>query len=360
MDFKSRFILQEIRHHPHQRIVLPIPNCQMVLTHGRAHWYVAIICNLDNAKPRPPAAQKAVTRTRTRSQLDKTTPEPIDLDLDLDMDIDMAIDISPAESITPLIPSRHTTPAIALDNQEPQNDVPDAQPPSSSTAGATAEDVIMASGDDVIDVDDPALASTSMAQDFRRMSISSHPTTTSPPPAPAPSKKDYHYTTDSNIDPATRAQIENALEEDKPRGITRYTRSATTIKPSPEEISLDDVEVEQEEPDSISSALKQKYTGTAISTSTSTLTNRRTSGKVVPLDSYSLYPHPQKKRAVGNCRPVIIVFDSLGLRHVGTIKLLREYIVEEARSKRQIDLPKEDVSGLHAKVLPLPISPLDV
>ena len=58
-------------------------------------------------------------------------------------------------------------------------------------------------------------------------------------------------------------------------------------------------------------------------------------------------------------RPVIIVFDSLGLKHVGTIKLLREYLVDEAKSKRQMDLPKEDVAGLHAKVPnpPHPLSP---
>ena len=48
---------------------------------------------------------------------------------------------------------------------------------------------------------------------------------------------------------------------------------------------------------------------------------------------------------------MIIVFDSLGLKHVGTIKLLREYLVDEAKSKRQMDLPKEDIAGLHAKVL---------
>jgi Ulp1 family protease len=47
---------------------------------------------------------------------------------------------------------------------------------------------------------------------------------------------------------------------------------------------------------------------------------------------------------------VIIVFDSLGLKHVGTIKLLREYLVDEAKSKRQMDIPKEDIAGLHAKV----------
>jgi Ulp1 family protease len=47
---------------------------------------------------------------------------------------------------------------------------------------------------------------------------------------------------------------------------------------------------------------------------------------------------------------VIIVFDSLGLKHVPTFKTLREYLVDEAKSKRGMDLAKEDISGLHAKV----------
>ena len=49
-------------------------------------------------------------------------------------------------------------------------------------------------------------------------------------------------------------------------------------------------------------------------------------------------------------RPVIIVFDSLGLRHVPTIKALRDYLVEEAKSKGNMDLAKDDIVGMHAKV----------
>ena len=47
---------------------------------------------------------------------------------------------------------------------------------------------------------------------------------------------------------------------------------------------------------------------------------------------------------------MIIVFDSLGLRHLPTFKTLREYLVEEAKSKRGMDLSKDDIYGLHAKV----------
>ena len=47
---------------------------------------------------------------------------------------------------------------------------------------------------------------------------------------------------------------------------------------------------------------------------------------------------------------MIIVFDSLGLKHVPTIKALRDYIIEEAKSKRDIHVSKEDIHGMHAKV----------
>lgn len=47
---------------------------------------------------------------------------------------------------------------------------------------------------------------------------------------------------------------------------------------------------------------------------------------------------------------MIIVFDSLGLKHTPTFKMLREYLVDEAKSKRGIDLSKDDIAGLHAKV----------
>jgi sentrin-specific protease 7 len=52
--------------------------------------------------------------------------------------------------------------------------------------------------------------------------------------------------------------------------------------------------------------------------------------------------------------PVIIIFDSLAFKHVPTIKTLREYLVDEAKSKRGMDLAKEDISALHAKVSPSP------
>lgn len=48
--------------------------------------------------------------------------------------------------------------------------------------------------------------------------------------------------------------------------------------------------------------------------------------------------------------PVIIVFDSLGLTHPNVFKALREYVVDEAREKRKMDLDPRDLHGVCAKV----------
>ena len=211
-----------------------------MLVNGRAHWYVAIICNIDNAKSRMPTP-KVIIRTRTRSQLDKSAHEPIDLD---------NIEISPPESITPPIPSRQGTPSMAVDDATQGNvlEIPKPQ---------VLDSPLQKDGKgEVIDLDDPG--ESDMAQNFHRMSISAD----NPPSR-------YNYKNDPEIGPATRVQIKNALKEDETP--IRYTRLSTLIK--------DDLALEEDEPDSISSGLKQKYL------STSPLASRRTSGKVVPLDS---------------------------------------------------------------------------
>jgi sentrin-specific protease 7 len=48
--------------------------------------------------------------------------------------------------------------------------------------------------------------------------------------------------------------------------------------------------------------------------------------------------------------PGIIIFDSLGLNHPNVFKSLREYLVDEAREKRWIDLDPESLDGVRAKV----------
>jgi Ulp1 protease family, C-terminal catalytic domain len=47
---------------------------------------------------------------------------------------------------------------------------------------------------------------------------------------------------------------------------------------------------------------------------------------------------------------VIIIFDSLSLKHPPAIKALKEYIIGEAASKHQFALTKESIAGTHAKV----------
>ena len=102
-----------------------------------------------------------------------------------------------------------------------------------------------------------------MAKDFRRMSISTDPF----PPT------HYHYTADPTMDPASAQVIAKLLEDQEAQAAPiRYTRSSMTIKP--DEIMLDD---DDGEPDSITSALKQKYSSVPAS--------RRSSGKAVPLNS---------------------------------------------------------------------------
>jgi len=47
---------------------------------------------------------------------------------------------------------------------------------------------------------------------------------------------------------------------------------------------------------------------------------------------------------------VIIIFDSLSLKHLSAIRTLRDYLIEEANSKHQVTVTKDAISGMHAKV----------
>jgi hypothetical protein len=155
-----------------------------------------------------------------------------------------------------------------------------------------------------------------MDDDFRRMSISQD-------------IKNYDYKTSPDIDEESRALIARLTEEDN----IRPTRRTSTMRKEGT-ITIED----GDEPESISSALKQKYSPMKGTTA------RRTSNKIVPLDSYIVFMHRN------NGSPVIIIFDSLGLRHNPVFKTLRDYLVEEAKSKHDMDLSKDDIAGLHAKV----------
>lgn len=184
-------------------------NCRVNVS---AHWYVAIICNLDQAKPR----EKVIKHTpRTRSQVDRASPELVELENQ--------------------ILSSASTPTMVI---EPDNEIIDVsveqQPP------------------DVIDVDN-----AEMDRSFGRMSISREEET-------------YNFEEDPDIDAASRKEIQALVKGDA----KRYTRQSMTIQ------NEDTIDVD-EEPDSITSALKQKYGRK--------LTTRRTSNRIVPPDSYVLY-----------------------------------------------------------------------
>lgn len=107
----------------------------------------------------------------------------------------------------------------------------------------------------VVEVDD-----NEMDNEFRRMSISQD-------------TENYDYKTNPEVDEKTRELISRLTEEDS----IRYTRRTATRRE-------DTITLEEDEdgPDSISTGLKQKYSP-VIGKSTPA---RRTSSKIVPLDSY--------------------------------------------------------------------------
>ncbi|PWY79660.1 cysteine proteinase [Aspergillus heteromorphus CBS 117.55] len=53
------------------------------------------------------------------------------------------------------------------------------------------------------------------------------------------------------------------------------------------------------------------------------------------------------------CQPIIITFDSLDLTRSPTIRCLREYLFEEAKSKRGVEIDKTLIKGMTARGIPL-------
>lgn len=296
---------------------------------GSAHWYVAIICNLDKARPRkeqPP---------RTRSRIDHQ-PSPTTETVDLD-----------AEDLA--------TPRITVDETSEDNDVimnsqPDDPSDATSEILIDAEKGVAVTGVEADPIPEPEPASRlepiptpqldsvpgretspmeidapeELEKNLRRMSIASNPEAGQP---------DYDFKNNPDIDKADRIAIQKAQIPE-----IRYSRRRTAAAARKDDpINIDD----DEGADSISALLKQKY-----NPPTTKSPARRASNRIIPPDSYT--PCPCASNVDG--RVVIIVFDSLGLKHVPTIKALRDYLVEEAKSKRGMDLAKEDIVGMHAKV----------
>ncbi|KAJ5647225.1 hypothetical protein N7490_003597 [Penicillium lividum] len=68
-------------------------------------------------------------------------------------------------------------------------------------------------------------------------------------------------------------------------------------------------------------------------------------------------PNTKKKGRTGPklhpAQPTIITFDSLDLGRSPQIKLLREYICQEAASKRGVEVDEKDIKGMRARQIPL-------
>jgi hypothetical protein len=156
---------------------------------------------------------------------------------------------------TPL-PSVPSSPKMEVDN-----DV--------EITGEKVPDVIDVEGRDIVadvmDVDNPS--HNEMAKEFHRMSIASDH-----------DDVDYDHRADPNIDTATKEKIDELLQNNKPttRGTSTFNNGNT--------ISLDEID----EPQTISSVLKQKYYGTKKQKPISPPSARRVSNKIVPLNTYVL------------------------------------------------------------------------
>jgi Ulp1 family protease len=137
---------------------------------------------------------------------------------------------------------------------------------------------------------------------------------------------------DFRSDPSISAEDKREMEAARTEGERRKSRDV---------ISLDD----DPPSTSITALLKAKYAASSPVP--------ETVPETVPA------PIPDKEKRAGRRtsrnpipvnEPVIIVFDSLGLTHPNVFKALREYVVDEAREKRKMDLDPRDLHGVCAKV----------
>lgn len=189
---------------------------------------MAIICNLDQAKPQKEEGSKP----RTRSQAENPSSESFEED-------------------SPLIT---LTPTLAMEAAHEIVDVSIVDEPSSHQH-------LDSKPSEVIDIDN-----TEMDEDFGRMSLSQE------------IEDPYNFEQDPTIDDATRQKIANLIKEDIPA--KRYTRRSMSIQKDQDTITLDG---EEEEQASITDALRRKYGGITAKQNV-----RRISNKIVPLNSYDL------------------------------------------------------------------------
>jgi len=192
-------------------------------------------------------------RTRTRAKAEPS-PHPVDIDDDSTKLSATPVPSTPSAAIDADVdvPSEYVALADVppVDIRSMNGPPPDIPPPEVPAAIVPSLDVI--------DIDNPS--HMDIDKEFGRMSISRDSETT------------YDHHKDDTIDSPTRRAIDAVIQTDKP-----YTRrTATLLRDDP--ITLDD----EEQPNSITAALRQKYNPSGRSPSTL----RRTSSKIVPLDAY--------------------------------------------------------------------------
>ena len=209
---------------------------------SRAHWYVAIICNLDQVKSRENV------KPRTRSRLDRMSPE-IGEDQRTEDIIIEEIDNDEGDLIV-----QDPVPMDAMPDIFADADADVVELPARNHTGEAGEP---------IDVDGPS--QSEMQAEFKQLSLSN--------------TQKYDYKDDPSIDEATRQAMEEVLNG-RPK---RYTRRDTTVlRDSP--IMLDD------ENDTITDTLRglrRKLDSTSM-TSPTTPPSRRVSGKVIPTNAYQI------------------------------------------------------------------------
>jgi hypothetical protein len=246
-------------------VVIPVNEAYIPLfeeTDGSAHWYVAIICNLDQVKPKKEAKPP---RTRNRSKSGRASPELVDGDEEIPEASTMTL---PAETddVIPMTPieSRPDTPTLAIEAQDP---VPPVISPVIPPMVATSQEIPEGQFTRVIDLDlDMDIpAQENMNKEFREMSISNNPDSS------------YDFRNDDSIDLQQKEAIAAAMGTEK-----RYTRRTSTIRAD------DAIMLDVDEPDALTSAMRQKDGTSKPSTSTTT---RRISGKPMPPNTY--FPHNQ-------------------------------------------------------------------
>jgi hypothetical protein len=212
---------------------------------------VAIICNLDQVKPRKEALP------RTRSQKDRISPELGDDDENPEIVVEK---LEPADEIV----VRTSPPPFSVSDDKDEDIV--EIPRDTKDSVIVIQEEPKGEVNEPIDVD--SSSQNAMQGSFEQLTLSDQ-------------NMDYDFRSDPSIDENTKKAMIAATSEP----VRRYTRHDTTVlQDSP--IDIDD------EPETITSRLRRKINTFAPVELPSTPVSRRVSGKVIPLNRYSSFFHP--------------------------------------------------------------------